>query len=81
MPKLDIPEDTESANSLSLSSNENGSVSNQSMASSVSFGPNLNTPPPPFGNEQHNRQIYSPIIQNFICSEPTLDAVLVICDK
>lgn len=78
MPKFDIPvEDNESVNSsLSLSSNENGSVSNRSMASSISLGQNNNSPP--FAAER-SRQIYSPISTHFLplCREPTLDAVLV----
>lgn len=78
MPKLDIPiEDNESVNSsLSLSSNENGSVSNRSLGSSISIGQNNNSPP--FAAERSN-QIYSPISTNFLplCREPTLDAVLV----
>ncbi|XP_055320893.1 uncharacterized protein LOC129577583 [Sitodiplosis mosellana] len=77
MPKFDIPvEDNESINSsLSLSSNENGSVSNRSMASSVSIGPNNNSPPLEI---EQPRLIYCPNGTNFlpVCREPTLDAVL-----
>lgn len=80
MTKLDIPvEDNESVNSVSLSSNENGSASNRSMESSLSLGLGINPNSPPLANERQ-RQIYSPIahLPNHICREPTLDAVLVI---
>ncbi|XP_031616652.1 leucine-rich repeat-containing protein 56 [Contarinia nasturtii] len=80
MPNNDIPADEiEDANSsLSFSSNENGSVSNRSMASSMSIGLN-NSSPPLIANGPRQRQIYSPISTNFIqpiYPEPTLDAVL-----
>lgn len=81
MTRLDIPaEDNESVNSASLSSNENGSISNRSMESSLSLGLNPNTPP--LANERIT-PIYSPIahFQNHVCREPTLDAVLVIARK
>lgn len=76
MPKCDIPsEDNDSVNSslLSLSSNENGSASNRSMASSISLG--LNNPS--HANEVP-QQIFNPL-PNFQPSyrDPTLDAVLV----
>lgn len=79
MTKLDLPvEDNESVNSASLSSNENGSVSNRSIESSLSLRLNPNSPPIP--NERNLRHVYSPNvqIQNQFCREQTLDAVLVI---
>lgn len=80
MPKFDIPaEDNDSVNSslLSLSSNENGSISNRSMASSISLGLN-NLSPPPRTNEPVPSQIFNSLT-NFqpTCRDPTLDAVLV----
>lgn len=78
MPKFDLPvEDNDSVNSslLSLSSNENGSASNRSMASSVSLGLNNNSPPLVI---ERSSQVYNTIIDlQSVCREPTLDAVLV----
>lgn len=83
MPKFDIPaEDNDSVNSslLSLSSNENGSTSNRSMASSNSLG--LNNLSPPHTNELVPSQIFNSLT-NFqpTCRDPTLDAVLVSSDQ
>lgn len=76
MPKCDIPsEDNDSVNSslLSLSSNENGSASNRSMASSISLGLNIIS-----HSNELPQQIFNPLL-NFqpSCRDPTLDAVLV----
>lgn len=77
MPKFDIPtEDNDSVDSslLSLSSNDNGSASNRSMASSISLGLNNSSPLV----IERSAQAYNPIIElPSICREPTLDAVLV----
>lgn len=77
MPNQDMPvdENDEVNSSLSLSSNENGSVSNQSVASSISNGLNNDSLRLP-----RSRQVYSPLAAHLqpMFSEPTLDAVLVI---
>lgn len=83
MPKCDIPaEDNDSVNSslLSLSStNDNGSASNRSIASSGSLGlnnNNNNSPPLVIERSSHTYNLILDVPS--ICREPTLDAVLVI---